>query len=167
MNTNGVPDVGVGLLAWPADANFNTVFDTFTQQSGIFPTSMLVYAGDFESINTIVGNLQGNVTLWAANPRLNGQAFTDTNGTYWPARAKPVIPCIGITFWTTSEDMTFASIVAGTNDAQIEEIATMWFNAGFKEIEVRIGYEDDYPTTPAGEDSSTLSQFGGSGAVAA
>lgn len=169
MNVNGVPDIGIGLLCWPGNAGWQQGFDNWTQATGFFPTSVLVYAGDFTNFAGVLYYLQNNnVNVWIADPRLTGAAFTDLNGKAWPARP-PMIPCIGVSNWMTDEDMTFASIVAGTNDASIAQLVTMWANTGiFKHIQIRIGYEDNFPTTPAGENSSSGSggQFGGTGAIA-
>jgi hypothetical protein len=167
FNTNGVPDYGMGILEYPVNgASFQTDFDTKVKNSGTLFRTMLVYCGNFTSLSVMVGNIASQVAAWKADPRCNGSAYTDTLGNVWPAR-KPMIPVLGYTLWTTSEDMTFASCLTGANDALIEQLATLWYNAGFPEVHLRVDYETDYPTTPGGIGSSTLSQFGGTGAVAA
>ena len=101
---------------------------------------MLCFPGTFDSFQGAVNHNNDQARAYAADPDLNG-----TNG------PKPAVS-FSFSLWDSDGSCTFATIIAGQNDAGIVQLISDWATIAAPPIlEMRIDWEDDYPTTPAGE----------------
>jgi hypothetical protein len=151
----GVPYLGFGMeLAYPGDGYFVGTQDLASVAIGNFtqafckPTNMLMYAGSFASPGSLNYGVNGYLSTWNNYP-----AFNKTNLGF------NLIPILGLSLTTTDGTMTFASIISGSVDSQIQSYLQTCLTAGYKTVVFRIGYEDNLPTTPGGQ-SAGSSQFG-------
>lgn len=148
----GVPYLGFGLeLCYPGDTGFTTdgIIDAvlvMQHYTAAFckPTNMLLYTGSFENVGAYNFGINSYLGYWNGNAAFN----TATLG-------YNLIPVLGISLTTWDGVMSFANIISGAGDAAIQSYMQTCLNQGYKTIVLRIGYEDNLPTTPGGMSAST------------
>lgn len=145
----GVPYLGWGMeLCYPGEASEGS-YDDATVEIGNFtaafckPTNMLLYTGSFANAASFNFGISSYLGTWNAYP-----AFNKTGLGY------NLIPIAGVPLTATDGSISFASIAAGTNDAAIQSYLQTFLTAGYKTIVLRISWEDNLPTTPAGQSAS-------------
>jgi hypothetical protein len=151
----GLPLWGVGVdLCYPGNGTAPDPTWIWFCQQFCTPRTCLVYPGAFDTQGNITYYTQSYINGWKADPYWNG-----TTAAIPGTLTKPCIPIYGLPLTTTDGTVTFASAAAHQNTAYFNNILTLWYNAGFKKIAVRLCWEDNYPTTPAGQDASPGSNY--------
>jgi len=138
----GLPYYGWGCQLGYANQSGSVAsnFSWFTKYFCV-PRSMLYYASNFyyasgqNSYVTLYG-----ASLWANDPNLNG---TNTG--------KKCIPIQGCTSATLDGVLNWADISAGKCDTYITGTLSPWTQRSWPIVFQRWAYEDNYPTTPAGQ----------------
>lgn len=148
LSAIGVPSEGFGFYGNPKDADFNANYDRFVAKMGMHPTHILWFGGDFDSFDTVLGYARDQVNAWASNSRINGES------------GRPIVtPILSLSLVYKNGGMTFDTLQAGTNNAQLAAFIKIWADAGFLHTKVRLGYEDNYPTTPGGQGANWAPSF--------
>jgi len=135
-----------------AEKSFETDFNNFVSvMGGARPTTMNAFV-DFGQ----------DPSLWAGNA-----AFTAGSWAKSPVVGTSITPVIGIPMsdnkhWAgnaagSTNDDFFKGIISGSYDADYKGVVDAWSNAGFKTMELRLGYEMDGNFMPwyMGDDAAT------------
>jgi hypothetical protein len=142
----GLPYLGWGLpQSFPGSGAVTAGVDNAELQMGSFisnfgkPTTMLLTGGAFDTPANVAAGINSYVTKWGSS--------TSYNGTLLGYKLTPVL---GLPLTTTDGTMTNVTIQAGTNDAAIQAYLQTLLNLGYKQLIVRIAWEDQLPTCPSG-----------------
>jgi hypothetical protein len=137
---SGVPSRGFGWFAYPEDSGFAAAFEHFVATTGITPKFLLSFTGSFTSMSQIVDYNDSHAAAWANQPSVS------------PSTG--LVPVLGITLQTTQNDMTLANIPTGAADGFFTSLVGSWATRGYKELWIRLSYEQNFPaTTPSNEDA--------------
>lgn len=154
----GIPKWGVGVdLAYPGPSTTvpEQTWVWFTQNF-CTPRTCLVYPGAFDTPGNITYYTQSYINGWKNN---GGGYWNGTVAAQAGIALKPCIPIAGVPLTTLDGTVTFATAAAHQNTAYFNNFIDMWKAAGFNKIAIRLCWEDNYPTTPAGQDASPGSNF--------
>ena len=132
----GIPSEGFGFFAYPEHADeFTKEYNRYVANTGWKPRQLLSFMGAFDAPSMLSYN-DLHAAAWAAHP-LTG-----------PSRMTPIL---GVTTWTLDGSVTFDTALTGVNNPFWDRLITSWTDRGYRDLLVRLAYEDNFPTTPAGQ----------------
>ena len=135
--SNGVPSEGFGFFAFPEHPDqYATDFRSYCTNTGWRPRQLLSFMGAFDAPGILSYN-DRHAASWAANPLSSVSSKLE--------------PILGVTTWTIDGSVTFDTAVTGANAPFWDHLIKSWTDRGYRELSVRLAYEDNFSTTPAGQ----------------